>query len=57
MQRKKGSSSKMIEKEEEPRIYAESLRGPCKKEEDMKTQEEYYIDTAPSRRFINQYRK
>jgi hypothetical protein len=41
----------MTEKEEEPRSYAESVRGPSKKEEYMNTQEEDYKDTAPPRLF------
>jgi hypothetical protein len=46
----------MTEQEAEPRNYAEVVRGPSK-EEDMKTQEEYYRDTAPPRRFRNQYQQ
>jgi hypothetical protein len=57
MQTEKGSSSKMTEKEAEPRSYAEAIRGPSKKEEDMKTQEEDYRDTAPPRRFRSQYQQ
>jgi hypothetical protein len=52
----KGSSSKMIDKEAEPRIYAKAVRGPSKKEEDMKTQEDYR-DTAPPRIFRSRYQQ
>jgi hypothetical protein len=45
-QTKKGSTSKMIEKEPEPRSYAKSIRGTSK-EEDMNTQGENYKDTTP----------
>jgi hypothetical protein len=55
-QTEKGSSSKMIEQEAEPRSYAEIVRGPSK-EEDMKTQGEDYRDTAPPRRFKSQYQQ
>jgi hypothetical protein len=53
----KGSSSRMIEKEIEPRIYEKTVRCPSNKEEDMNTQEEYYRDTAPPRRFKSQYKQ
>jgi hypothetical protein len=43
----------MIEKEAKPRNCAEAVRGPSK-EENMKTQGEYYRDTAPPRRFRSQ---
>jgi hypothetical protein len=56
MQTKKGSISKTTQKEEKPRKYAETIRGPSK-EEDMKTQEEDYRDNAPPRRFKNQYQQ
>jgi hypothetical protein len=40
----------MPEQEIETTSYAEDVRGPSK-EEDMKTQGEYYRNTAPPRRF------
>jgi len=41
----------MTKQEAKSRSYVEAARGTNKKEEDMKTQEEYYRDTAPPRIF------
>jgi hypothetical protein len=47
----------MIEKEAKPRSYAEVVRCLAKKEEYMKTQEEYYTETTPPRIFKSQYQQ
>jgi hypothetical protein len=57
MQIQKGSSSKTIEQETKPRSYVEAIRGPPKKEEDKKIQEEYYRDIALPRIFRSQYQQ
>jgi hypothetical protein len=53
---RKVQAPKETRQEVEPRSYAEAIRGPSK-EEDKKTQEEDYRDTAPPRRFKSRYQQ
>jgi hypothetical protein len=55
-QKEKGSISKTTEQDADPRSYVEAVRGPSK-EEDMKTQGEYYRDTTPPIIFKSQYQE